>query len=93
MLAISALLCALTACIQWPGGEVTSKDHPKLLYEKAVSAVEQGRFDVSNLTLQTLVNTYPDSEYASKARELLEISNLAVNPGTPPDNATVGERW
>jgi hypothetical protein len=69
---IAACSCALTACIQWPAGQVSSKDQPKLLYEKAVSAVERGRYEVANLTLQTLVNTYPDSEYAIKAQELLE---------------------
>jgi hypothetical protein len=31
----------------------------------------QGRYGVANLTLQTLINTYPDSEYAGKADEVL----------------------
>lgn len=80
---IAALLCALTACIRWPAAEVTSKDQPKLLYEKAASAMERGRYAVASLTLQTLVNTDPDSEYASKAKELL------ADPGIEPS----GESW
>jgi hypothetical protein len=39
-----------------------------LLCERAMFAVEQHRLSAANLTLQTLINTYPDSEYASKAQ-------------------------
>lgn len=40
----------------------------KVLYEKAIREIERSRFDVGRLTLQTLINTYPDSEYLSKAK-------------------------
>lgn len=44
-------------------------DQPdKVLYEKAIREVNRSRFDVGRLTLQTLINTYPDSEYLSKAK-------------------------
>jgi outer membrane protein assembly factor BamD len=44
-------------------------DQPdKILYEKARHEVDRGRYDVGRLTLQTLINTYPDSEYLSKAK-------------------------
>lgn len=44
-------------------------DQPdKILYEKAIKEIEKARFDVGRLTLQTLINTYPDSEYLSKAK-------------------------
>ena len=42
-----------------------------------MSAVEQDRFTVANLTLQTLINTYPDSEYANKAKQVLEDPRIA----------------
>jgi len=45
--------------------------------------MERGRYAVASLTLQTLVNTDPDSEYASKAKELL------ADPGIEPS----GESW
>ncbi len=40
----------------------------KVLYEKAVNEISHGRYDVGRLTLQTLLNTYPDSEYLAKAK-------------------------
>jgi outer membrane protein assembly factor BamD len=44
-------------------------DQPdKILYEKAVESIRRGRYDVGRLTLQTLLNTYPDSEYLAKAK-------------------------
>ena len=48
---------------------VNPGDQPdKILYEKAGNEIEHNRFDVGRLTLQTLINTYPDSEYLSKAK-------------------------
>src|SRR6267143_1740865 len=42
-----------------------------------ISALEHHRYDVANLTVQTLVNTYPDSEYAKRAERLLEDPRIA----------------
>jgi outer membrane protein assembly factor BamD len=38
------------------------------LYDKALEATKKGHFDVARLTLQTLLNTYPDSQYQMKAK-------------------------
>jgi outer membrane protein assembly factor BamD len=38
------------------------------LYDKAVIATKKGHFDVARLDLQTLLNTYPDSQYQMKAK-------------------------
>jgi outer membrane protein assembly factor BamD len=40
----------------------------KILYEKAINDVKHGRHEVGRLNLQTLINTYPDSEYLAKAK-------------------------
>jgi outer membrane protein assembly factor BamD len=40
----------------------------KILYERSVAEIDHGRYDVGRLTLQTLLNTYPDSEYLAKAK-------------------------
>ena len=40
----------------------------KVLYDKAMDAVKHGRFDVARLDLQTLLNTYPDSQYMMRAK-------------------------
>ena len=38
------------------------------LYDKALNATKRGHFDVARLDLQTLLNTYPDSQYQMKAK-------------------------
>ena len=44
-------------------------DQPdKILFEKATNEIKHNRYDVGRLTLQTLINTYPDSEYLSRAK-------------------------
>jgi len=40
----------------------------KQLYDKALDATKRGHFDVARLDLQTLLNTYPDSQYQMKAK-------------------------
>src|SRR5271170_7857904 len=40
----------------------------KVLYDKAIDATKRGHFDVARLDLQTLLNTYPDSQYQLKAK-------------------------
>src|SRR5580698_2508989 len=52
-----------------PGLVFSPGEQPdKVLYQKAVHEVAHSRFEVGRLTLQTLINTYPDSEYLSKAK-------------------------
>ena len=51
-----------------PLGNVASKQPDKELYDKAMTALKKGRFDVARLDLQTLLNTYPDSEYRMRAK-------------------------
>lgn len=45
-----------------------SQQPDKELFDRAVSDLEHSRFTVARLTLQTLLNTYPDSEYIAKAK-------------------------
>jgi outer membrane protein assembly factor BamD len=40
----------------------------KVLFERATEDIRKGRHTVARLTLQTLINTYPDSEYLAKAK-------------------------
>lgn len=50
-------------------GPVNPGDQPdKILFEKATNEITHGRYDVGRLTLQTMMNTYPDSEYLAKAK-------------------------
>ena len=40
----------------------------KQLYEKSLDDIKHGRHEVGRLGMQTLINTYPDSEYLAKAK-------------------------
>jgi len=51
-----------------PLASVNSKQPDKVLYDKAMLSLKKGRYDVARLTLQTLLNTYPDSEYRMRAK-------------------------
>src|SRR5665213_3376325 len=51
-----------------PVAEVDAKLPDKELYDKAVAATKRGHFDVARLDLQTLLNTYPDSQFQMRAK-------------------------
>jgi outer membrane protein assembly factor BamD len=48
--------------------EADSKLPDAQLYDKALKATKKGHFDVARLDLQTLLNTYPDSQFQMKAK-------------------------
>src|ERR1700678_1662041 len=73
LIAVVALLLALTvACSNKksvnPLANVGSKQPDKVLFDKAMDAMKRNRFDVARMTLQTLINTYPDSEFIARAK-------------------------
>lgn len=45
-----------------------SAEADKVLYDKAMKDLDHSRFETARLSLQTLINTYPDSEYLAKAK-------------------------
>jgi outer membrane protein assembly factor BamD len=51
-----------------PLAGVKSKQPDKELFDKSMLAIKKGRFDVARLDLQTMLNTYPDSEYRMRAK-------------------------
>ena len=51
-----------------PLANVQSKQPDKELFDKAMNAMKKGRYDVARLDLQTMLNTYPDSEYRMRAK-------------------------
>ena len=69
----------------------TSEDNTaapdKILYDRAMDNIKHGRHEVGRLTMQTLINTYPDSEYLAKAK--LAIADFAPGPIEQP-HAAVG---
>jgi len=51
-----------------PLAGVNSKQPDKELFDKAMIAMKKGRYDVARLDLQTMLNTYPESEYRMRAK-------------------------
>jgi outer membrane protein assembly factor BamD len=72
MTVLGGLLVLSAACTNKkavnPLANVGSKQPDKVLFDKAMDAMHHNRFDVARLTLQTLINTYPDSEYVARAK-------------------------
>ncbi|MCI0349630.1 MAG: outer membrane protein assembly factor BamD [Acidobacteriales bacterium] len=63
---------ALTSChrsrVQNPLAGLDSKQPDKVLFDRAMEAMKKGKYEVSRTVLQTLINTYPDSEYIARAK-------------------------
>ena len=51
----------------------------KQLYDKALTEQKKGHYDVARLDLQTLLNTYPDSQYLMRAK--LAVANTWFQEG------------
>jgi outer membrane protein assembly factor BamD len=71
-IALGMLLLITAACTNKkstnPLANIGSKQPDKVLFDKAMDAMKHNRFDVARMTLQTLINTYPDSEFIARAK-------------------------
>src|ERR1035437_5584316 len=86
VLSLLALVLALgAACTNKkavnPLANVGSKQPDKVLFDRAMDAMKHNRFDVARMTLQTLINTYPDSEFIARAK-LAEGDSWYAEGGT-----------
>src|SRR5947207_3924145 len=54
--------------VQNPSANIDSKQPDKVLYDRAMDAMKHGKYTVARTLLQTLINTYPDSEYLARAK-------------------------
>jgi len=89
-----ALLLALTvACTNKkavnPLANVGSKQPDKVLFDRAMDAMKHNRFDVARMTLQTLINTYPDSEFIARAKLAVADSWYAEGGSTAMQQAEI----
>ena len=69
--ACAALLLAAVGCGRSPYDNPianNSQQPDKILFDKSVENIERHRYELARITLQTLINTYPDSEYIAKAK-------------------------
>src|SRR5919202_1658477 len=60
--------CSRRNKVQNPLANLDSKQPDKVLFDRAMDALQRRQYDVSRLTFQTLINTYPDSEYIARAK-------------------------
>ncbi len=77
------LSCGKKVVTNAPASNLEEPD--RVLFERAMHDLERNKFIVSRLSLQTLINTYPDSEFLPQAKYALaesfyrESSNSSMN--------------
>ena len=70
LVSILAVASCLAACSRMSPNVPYHRD--RVLFDKARTALRRHQFTIANLNLQTLVNTYPDSQYSDEARRMLQ---------------------
>ena len=90
------LLCVLALAVGCtnkkvsnPLANVGSKQPDKVLFDRAMDAMKHNRFDVARLTLETMINTYPDSEYIARAKLAVADSWYAEGGSTSLSQAEI----
>ncbi len=82
-LSLLLLSCGKKVETKAPASNLDEPD--RVLFERAMHDLERNKFIVSRLSLQTLINTYPDSEFLPQAKYALaesfyrESSNSSMN--------------
>ena len=72
-----------------PLANVGSKQPDKVLFDRSMDAMKHNHFDVARMTLQTLINTYPDSEFIARAKLSVADSWYAEGGTTAMQQAEV----
>jgi len=87
------LLAFSVACtnkkVSNPLANVGSKQPDKVLFDRSMDAMKHNRFDVARMTLQTLINTYPDSEFIARAKLAVADSWYAEGGSTALQQAEI----
>jgi outer membrane protein assembly factor BamD len=90
---LAMLLTLTVACTNKksvnPLANVGSKQPDKVLFDRAMDAMKHNRFDVARMTLQTLINTYPDSEFIARAKLAVADSWYAEGGTTAMQQAEI----
>ncbi|MEO8726020.1 MAG: outer membrane protein assembly factor BamD, partial [Acidobacteriaceae bacterium] len=51
-----------------PIANVDSKQPDKVLFDRAAGDIKNGKYEIARSVLQTMINTYPDSEFVARAK-------------------------
>src|SRR5246127_2629127 len=72
VIALAATLAITTACtnkkVSNPLAKVDSKQPDKVLFDRGMDSMKHNHYDIARLDMQTLINTYPDSEFIARAK-------------------------
>jgi outer membrane protein assembly factor BamD len=75
---LAASMTLTTACtnkkVTNPLAKVDSKQPDKVLFDRGMDAMKHNHFDIARLDMQTLINTYPESEFVARAKLALADS-------------------
>jgi outer membrane protein assembly factor BamD len=80
VLAVAVL--AASGCnhkVQNPLSNIDSKQPDKALFDRAMDAMKKAHYQEARTLLETLINTYPDSEYIARAK--LSLGDAWYNEG------------
>jgi len=81
-LALACTLLLAAGChhkVQNPLANIDSKQPDKALYDRAMDSMKHGRYQEARTLLETLLNTYSDSEYLARAK--LAVGDSWYNEG------------
>jgi outer membrane protein assembly factor BamD len=71
-LVLALMVVTLAGChnkkVTNPLADVGSKQPDKVLFDRAMDQMKHNKMDQARIILQTLINTYPDSEYIARAK-------------------------
>ncbi|MGH9571118.1 MAG: outer membrane protein assembly factor BamD, partial [Candidatus Angelobacter sp.] len=70
-LALAGTLALAGGCrhkVQNPLANIDSKQPDKGLYDRGMDSMKHGRYQEARTLMETLINTYPDSEYIARAK-------------------------
>jgi outer membrane protein assembly factor BamD len=68
---LAGSLLVVSGChhkVQNPLANVDSKQPDKVLFDRAMESMKKGRYSEARTLLETLINTYPDSEFIARAK-------------------------
>src|ERR1700682_2330611 len=94
LLAFFGILLLITAACTnkksvTPLSNVGSKQPDKVLFDRAMDTLNHNRFEGARITLQPLINTYPDSEYIARAKLSVADSWYAEGDATSLTQAEI----
>src|SRR5438132_3641707 len=79
------LSCGKKVATNAPASKLDEPD--RVLFERAMHDLDKSRFTVARLSLQTLINTYPDSEFLPQAKYALAESFYRENSSSSMNQA------